>query len=208
MLLWTCSNCLYSKPTGCLCGYLSWQWAYQSRLPLILLLWDPFSIFPRYLRMWLQCDLSHPTRKTRSDQLVTMAIAIAENRKLPGMNLQYLHRNPEWKPYSRPKLLWMILSTNYRYILVLIFIDSLDSWIPLHFNWDCHIFSILCFIPDDIVVRCDIVFFFSLLYILQFGLSRISLQLLLLFHFLKFVKLYSEFHCSILFCIHNRKRKQ
>ena len=68
--------------------------------------------------------------KTRSDQLVTMAIAIAENCKLPGMNIQYLHRNPEWKPYSRPKLFWMILSTNYRYILVLIFIDSLDSWIP------------------------------------------------------------------------------
>ena len=48
----------------------------------------------------------HPLQeKTRSDQLFTMAIAIAENRELPGMNLQYLHRNPEWKPYSRPKLL-------------------------------------------------------------------------------------------------------
>ena len=44
-------------------------------------------------------------------------------------------------------------------------------------------------------------FFFSLIYILQFGLSRISLQLLLLFHFLKFVKLYSEFHCSIFYFV-------
>ena len=41
----------------------------------------------------------------RSDQLYTMARAIADNQELSGMNLQYFHRNPEWKPYSRPKLL-------------------------------------------------------------------------------------------------------
>ena len=41
----------------------------------------------------------------RSDQLYTMAVAIADDKELSGMNLQYFHRNPEWKPYSRPKLL-------------------------------------------------------------------------------------------------------
>ena len=41
----------------------------------------------------------------RSDQFYTMAIAIADNQELSGMNLQYFHWNPEWKPYSQPKLL-------------------------------------------------------------------------------------------------------
>ena len=41
----------------------------------------------------------------RSDQLYTMAAAIVNNQELSGMNLQYFHRNPEWNPYSRPKLL-------------------------------------------------------------------------------------------------------
>ena len=43
--------------------------------------------------------------KAMPDQLVTMAITIAENRELPGMNLFYLHRNPEWRPYYRPRIL-------------------------------------------------------------------------------------------------------
>ena len=37
--------------------------------------------------------------------MYTMAVAIADNKELSGMNLQYFHRNPEWKPYARPKLL-------------------------------------------------------------------------------------------------------
>ena len=56
-----------------------------------------------------ECDcyvVFHPLQaQARSDQLVNMAIAVAENRELLGINLQYLHRNPEWKPYSRLKLL-------------------------------------------------------------------------------------------------------
>ena len=56
-----------------------------------------------------ECDcyvVFHPLQEqARSNQLVNMAIAIAENHELPGMNLQYFHRNPEWKPNSRPKLL-------------------------------------------------------------------------------------------------------
>ena len=95
------------------------------------------------------------------------------------------------------EMILMILSNSYRYILVLIFIDSLDFWILLPFYLDCHIFSIPCFISDVIIVNWDMSFFFSLVYILQFGPSRISLQFLLLFHLLKFVKLYSKFHCSI-----------
>ena len=48
----------------------------------------------------------HPLQeKARSDQPVTMAIAIAEDRELPGMNLFYLHRNLEWRPYYRPRIL-------------------------------------------------------------------------------------------------------
>ena len=48
----------------------------------------------------------HPLQEqATSEQLVPIPIAVAENRELPGMNLQYLHRNPEWKPYSRPKIL-------------------------------------------------------------------------------------------------------
>ena len=41
----------------------------------------------------------------RSDQLYTMAIAIANNQELSGMNLQYFHKNPEWKPSYMPKIL-------------------------------------------------------------------------------------------------------
>ena len=47
----------------------------------------------------------HPlAEKAIPDQMVTLAIAIAEGREMPGMNLFYLHSNPEWRPSYRPRL--------------------------------------------------------------------------------------------------------
>ena len=37
--------------------------------------------------------------------MLTLATAIAENRELPGMKLFYLHRNPEWRPSYKPRIL-------------------------------------------------------------------------------------------------------
>ena len=39
------------------------------------------------------------------NQMYTLARAIPDYKQLPGMNLQYLHRNVEWNPDARPKLL-------------------------------------------------------------------------------------------------------
>ena len=39
------------------------------------------------------------------DRVLSLAIAISENHELPGMNLFYLHENPEWKASYRPKIL-------------------------------------------------------------------------------------------------------
>ena len=48
----------------------------------------------------------HPlAEKARPDQIVTLAIAIAEGKELPGMNLFYLHWNPDWRPSYRPRIL-------------------------------------------------------------------------------------------------------
>ena len=40
-----------------------------------------------------------------SDQLYTMAVAIADHKALPGMNLHYFHRKLGWNYLARPKLL-------------------------------------------------------------------------------------------------------
>ena len=37
--------------------------------------------------------------------MLSLAIAISEGHELPGMNLFYLHKNPEWRPSYRPKIL-------------------------------------------------------------------------------------------------------
>ena len=37
-----------------------------------------------------------------SDQIYSMAVAIADQKELPGMNLQYFHRNLEWNYLARP----------------------------------------------------------------------------------------------------------
>ena len=48
----------------------------------------------------------HPLQeKIEPDRMVTFAIPIAESCELPGMNLFYLHMNPEWRPYYRPRIL-------------------------------------------------------------------------------------------------------
>ena len=40
-----------------------------------------------------------------SDQLYSTAVAIADHKELPGMNLHYFHRNLGWNYLARPKLL-------------------------------------------------------------------------------------------------------
>ena len=53
------------------------------------------------------CDVVfHPlVKELTPDQLYSFAIAIAEGKQLPGMNLHYFHRNPYWNPTIRPKIL-------------------------------------------------------------------------------------------------------
>ena len=48
----------------------------------------------------------HPLQEwLEPDRMLSLAIAIAEDRELPGMNLFYLHKNPNWRPSYRPKIL-------------------------------------------------------------------------------------------------------
>ena len=52
--------------------------------------------------------LEHSARQFIEDNLclgASRTIAISESRELPGMNLFYLHKNPEWRPSYRPKIL-------------------------------------------------------------------------------------------------------
>ena len=53
------------------------------------------------------CDIVfHPlAQKIRPDQLYLFAMAIAEDKQLPGINLNYFHRDPTWNPSLRPKIL-------------------------------------------------------------------------------------------------------
>ena len=53
------------------------------------------------------CDIVfHPlAEQVQPDQIYSFAMAIAEDRQLPGMNLVYFHRNPTWNPSLRPKIL-------------------------------------------------------------------------------------------------------
>ena len=48
----------------------------------------------------------HPLQEwVEPDRRISLAIAISEDRELPWMNLFYLHKNPEWKPSYRSKIL-------------------------------------------------------------------------------------------------------
>ena len=48
----------------------------------------------------------HPLQEwLEPDRMLSLAIAISENRELHGMNLFYLHWNPNWTPSYRPKIL-------------------------------------------------------------------------------------------------------
>ena len=55
------------------------------------------------------CDVVfHPlAQKIWPDQIYSFAMAIAEDKQLPGMNLHYFHRNPTWNPSLRPKILFL-----------------------------------------------------------------------------------------------------
>ena len=110
-----------------------------------------------------------------------MVVAIADNKELSGMNLQYFRRNPEWKTYSRPKLLDLPSG------------DDLDAFeqtpIGRYFFlimpyliefWNLHFFIqiVICstFLVPLQMIFFGSQFFLNLVYILQFGPSRISLQ--------------------------------
>ena len=55
----------------------------------------------------LDCNVifSPLSESVHSDQIYSMAVAIADQKALPGMNLEYFHRNLEWNYLARPKLL-------------------------------------------------------------------------------------------------------
>ena len=55
----------------------------------------------------LDCNVifSPLSESVHSDQIYSMAVAIADQKELPGMNLEYFHRNLEWNYLARPKLL-------------------------------------------------------------------------------------------------------
>ena len=55
----------------------------------------------------LDCNMvfSPLSESVHSDQIYSMAVAIADQKELPGMNLEYFHRNLEWNYLARPKLL-------------------------------------------------------------------------------------------------------
>ena len=63
------------------------------------------SFFPDALER--DCNVVvHPLQEwLEPDRMLSLAIAISKGRELPGMNLFYLHKNPEWKPSYRPKIL-------------------------------------------------------------------------------------------------------
>ena len=53
------------------------------------------------------CDVVFHSMVTKltPDRIYSFAIAIAEGKQLPGMNLHYFYRNPYWNPTIRPKIL-------------------------------------------------------------------------------------------------------
>ena len=55
----------------------------------------------------LDCNVvfSPLSESVQADQIYTMAVAIADHKELPGMNLHYFHRNLGWNYLARPKLL-------------------------------------------------------------------------------------------------------
>ena len=55
----------------------------------------------------LDCNVvfSPLSESVHSDQIYSMAVAIADQKELPSMNLEYFHRNLEWNYLARPKLL-------------------------------------------------------------------------------------------------------
>ena len=61
--------------------------------------------FPDFLVK--DCDVVfHPlVKELTSDRLYSFAIAFAEGKQLPGINLHYFYRNPYWNPTIRPKIL-------------------------------------------------------------------------------------------------------
>ena len=55
----------------------------------------------------LDCNVvfSPLSESVHSDQIYSMAVAIADQKELPGMNVEYFYRNLEWNYLARPKLL-------------------------------------------------------------------------------------------------------
>ena len=85
----------------------------------------------------LDCNVvfSPLSKSVQSNQVYSMAVAIADQKELPGMNLQYFHRNLAWNYLARPKLLDLPSGDELDLIgqqlqvfifVVLDFIDSLN----------------------------------------------------------------------------------
>ena len=88
-----------------------------------------------------------------------MAVAIADQKELPGMNLQYFHRNLGWNYLARPKLLDLpsgdeldLLGQQLKVsmLLVLDFIDSLDFVDFVEISFGLSYTQYFLFISDDI----------------------------------------------------------
>ena len=62
-----------------------------------------------------------------------MAVAIVDQKELPGMNLQYFHRNLAWNYLARPKLLdlpsgdELDLIGQQLLVSILVVLDFIDS---------------------------------------------------------------------------------
>ena len=85
----------------------------------------------------LDCNVvfSPLSESVHSDQIYSMAVAIADQKELPGMNLEYFDRNLEWNYLAWPKLLDLpsgdeldLLEQQLQVsiLVTLDFIDSLD----------------------------------------------------------------------------------
>ena len=61
--------------------------------------------YPQSLVKYCDVVFHSLSSQITADKVYSFALAIAEGKELPGMNLQYFYRNPEWNPASRPKIL-------------------------------------------------------------------------------------------------------
>ena len=61
--------------------------------------------YPQSLVKYCDVVFHSLSSQITADKVYSFALAIAEGKELPGMNLKYFYRNPEWNPACRPKIL-------------------------------------------------------------------------------------------------------